>query len=197
MTIFLAEEDLVREIVGFNVHQGVMAVARIPAEGSLDNLPVSHLLVALDGLRISENVGVIVRNCAAFGADAILAGGNSCSPYVRRAVRSSMGAVFRIPVIHTPSLADSLQQLQLRFRTRIVAADPHGASTIYHATLDGNVCLVLGNEDHGVSPEVALLATDHVGIPMHLRTDSLNVASASAVFLYEARRQRAAARIHA
>ena len=87
--VFLAEEDLMREIVGFNIHQAIMAVARIPAEGSLDNLPAAHLLVALDELRISENVGVIVRNCTAFGADAIIVGATSCSLlYLRTALVS-------------------------------------------------------------------------------------------------------------
>jgi tRNA G18 (ribose-2'-O)-methylase SpoU len=191
VTVFLAEEELLRGIVGFNIHQGIMAVAKVPAEGSMDALPPGHLLVALDGLRISENVGVIVRNSAAFGVQAILVGEISCSPYLRRAVRSSMGAVFQIPVIHVPCLADALGRLKLRCGTEIVAADPHGGATIYDARLAGSVCIVLGNEDYGVSPEVAGLATVRAAIPMHNRTDSLNVASASAVFLYEAARQRA------
>jgi len=191
VTVFLAEEELLRGIVGFNIHQGIMAVARVPAEGTPEALPPVHLLVALDGLRISENVGVIVRNSAAFGVQAILVGETSCSPYLRRAVRSSMGAVFQIPVIHLSCLADALGRLKLRCGTEIVAADPHGAMTIYDARLAGSVCIVLGNEDNGVSPEVSGLATVRAAIPMHNRTDSLNVASASAVFLYEAARQRA------
>jgi tRNA G18 (ribose-2'-O)-methylase SpoU len=190
VTAFLADEELLRGIVGFNIHQGIMAVAKVPAEGSPEALPSMHLLVALDGLRISENVGVIVRNSAAFGAHAILVGETSCSPYLRRAVRSSMGAVFHMPVIHVTCLADALGRLKLRCGTEIVAAEPHGASTIYDANLAGSVCIVLGNEDNGVSPEVSGLATVHAAIPMHNRTDSLNVASASAVFLYEAARQR-------
>ena len=191
VTVFLAEGELLGRIVGFNIHQGIMAVAKVPAEGSPEALPPVHLLVALDGLRISENVGVIVRNSAAFGVQAILVGETSCSPYLRRAVRSSMGAVFQLPVMHLPCLADALGRLKLRCGTEIVTADPHGASTIYDARLAGSVCIVLGNEDNGVSPEVAGLATVRAAIPMHNRTDSLNVASASAVFLYEAARQRA------
>ncbi len=191
LTAFLADEELLRGIVGFNIHQGIMAVAKVPAEGSIDAIPTVHLLVALDGLRISENVGVIVRSSAAFGVQAILVGETSCSPYLRRAVRSSMGAVFQMPVIHVPYLANVLGRLKLRCGTEIVVADPHGATTIYDASLAGSVCIVLGNEDNGVSPEVSGLATVRAAIPMHNQTDSLNVASASAVFLYEAARQRA------
>ena len=194
LTTFVAEEALLREIVGFNIHQGVMAVGKVPTERSPDELPVPHLLIALDGLRISENVGVIVRNCAAFGVDAILVGETSCSPYLRRAVRNSMGAVFKVPVMHVDHLASALVRLQHRFQTYVVAADAHGASTIYDVPLYGNVCIVLGNEDAGISTAVAALAQARAIIPMCKQTDSLNVGSASAVFLYEADRQRAVAR---
>jgi tRNA G18 (ribose-2'-O)-methylase SpoU len=191
LKIFLAEGEVLQAIVGFNIHQGIMAIARVPAEISLEVLPEEHLLIALDGLRVSENVGVIVRNAAAFGAHAVLVGETSCSPYLRRAVRNSMGAVFTLPVIHVPSLAEALSRLQAQRGTRIVAADPHGASILSDLRLTGNLCIVLGNEDDGVSPGVAARADVRAAIPMCNETDSLNVGSASAAFLYEAGRQRA------
>ncbi len=77
VTTSVAAAVLLREIVGFNIHQGLMAVAKVPPERSPDESTEPRLLVALDGLRISENVGVIVRNCAAFGVDAILVGETS------------------------------------------------------------------------------------------------------------------------
>ncbi len=98
-----------------------------------------------------------------------------------------------MPVIHVHCLADTLSALRHRFQTRVVTADPHGVSSIYDVALTGNVCIVLGNEDSGVRPEVTALASERVAIPMCNQTDSLNVGSASAVFLYEACRQRAAA----
>jgi tRNA G18 (ribose-2'-O)-methylase SpoU len=191
VTVFLAEPDLLREIVGFNIHQGVMAVGRIPPEASLGALPEPHLLMAFDGLRISENVGVVVRNCAGLGVDAIVVGESSCSPYLRRAVRNSMGAVFGMQVFHAADLCHALQGVRRQYGTRIVAADPHASTRLADVSFKGNVCIVLGNEDTGISKAVAGLATVRAAIPMHNRTDSLNVGSASAVFLYEAARQRA------
>jgi 23S rRNA (guanosine2251-2'-O)-methyltransferase len=94
-----------------------------------------------------------------------------------------MGAVFKLPVIHVENLADALARLQLRFQTRVVAADAHGASTIYDVPLTGNVCIVLGNEDAGISAAVAAVGQACAVIPMRKQTDSLNVGSASAVFL--------------
>jgi tRNA G18 (ribose-2'-O)-methylase SpoU len=188
--IFVADLAVLSAIVGFNLHQGVMAVGRVPPEPDLAEIPVPHLVVALDSLRMSENVGTIVRNCAAFAVDAIVVGETSCSPYMRRAVRNSMGAVFRMRVIHTPSLAVSLESLKLRFGTKILVTDPSARLAFYDADLTGNVCLVLGSEDSGVSPDIRRSASTAVAIPMCEGTDSLNVASASAVFLSEAIRQR-------
>jgi len=188
--VYLAEAALLREIVGYHIHQGIMAVGSVPREPSLDSLPQPHLLVALDGLTQAENVGVIIRSCAGFGVDAVLSGENSSSPYLRRAVRNSMGGVFSLKVIHTGPLNDVLGTLRKKSATRIIAADPHAATTLPEARFTGNVCLVAGNEDTGISASLLDLADQRVGIPMEPGTDSLNVANAVAVFLYEARRQR-------
>lgn len=193
--IFVADQTVVEAIVGFNLHQGIMAVARIPEQRRLEDVLAAvgspHLLLALDGLTNAENVGVIVRNAAAFGVDAIIVGETSSSPYLRRAVRNSMGAVFLVPIVHVESLARSLGLLSDRYGTRILGAEPEGTQTIFATDFRGNVCIVLGNEGNGISPEVLPLCQERVSIPMMNRTDSLNVATASAVFLYEARRQRA------
>lgn len=192
--VFIAGRSLLETIVGFRMHQGVMAVGRVPPEPALDDLvsssPSPKLFVALDGLVFAENVGVVVRNCAAFGVQGILVGKTSASPYLRRAVRNSMGGVFKVPVVHVESLATSLEWLKNNHGTRIIIADAHAEQVIHDADFAGNICIVLGNEDAGVSESVEAVATGRVRIPMHNSTDSLNVASASAVILYEARRKR-------
>ncbi len=192
--IYLADKAVLETIVGYNLHQGVMAVARVPANRTLYDLLSGrsrpHLLLALDGLVNSENIGVIVRNSAAFGVDGIIVGETSSSPYLRRAVRNSMGAVFHIPVVHVESLVGTMQDLREKFRTEIIAAHPHDESSIYQCDLTGNICIVLGHEGLGVSSPILDVCTQRIAIPMENNTDSLNVASASAVFLYEARKQR-------
>jgi tRNA G18 (ribose-2'-O)-methylase SpoU len=193
-TIYIAEKRLLESIVGFNLHQGIMAVAKVPQARSLEeltgDLKVPYLLVALEGLVSAENVGVVVRNCAAFGADAIIVGETSSSPYLRRAVRNSMGTVFRLPVVHVEDLARSLGSLSHNGSTMIVAAAPGGNVALHSVDLKGNLCLVLGNEDAGISPGILGLCHARVSIPMAGGVDSLNVASASAVFLYEAAQAR-------
>lgn len=193
-TIFIAEKVLLESIVGFNLHQGIMAVAKVPVQESLEEvitrISKPHLLIALDRLANSENVGVIVRNCAAFGVDGIIVGENSSSPYLRRAVRNSMGAVFGIPVVHSSNLVESLSMIKKNYDTKIIAAHLGEENSIHAIDLNGNICIVLGNEGEGISETVLNACDMNVTIPMMNGTDSLNVASASAVFLYEARKQR-------
>ncbi len=188
--IFLAESRIVHSIVGYRLHQGIMAVARVPPEPSFDDLPASHTLVALDGLTQAENVGVIVRSCAAFGVDAIIAGETSCSPYLRRAVRNSMGGVFKLAVFHPADLGSTLAMLRDRHGTRLVAADAHAPSPLGTYHFGERVCIIAGNEDSGISPALLRLCDDRIKIPMRTGTDSLNVATALGVFLYELRRNR-------
>ena len=194
VTLFLADRSLLETIVGYNLHQGIMAIGRVPPERPLGDIlsaiPGPRFLVALDGLVNAENVGVVVRNCAGFGADAIISGETSSSPYLRRAVRNSMGTVFSLPVVHSGDLAGDLRMLHEKYRMRTIAAHPHERSAIHGFDLSGDVCIVLGNEGSGVRPEILEACTDRVAIPMMNGTDSLNVASASAVLLYEVRKQR-------
>ena len=194
LQIFLAEKSMLESIVGYNLHQGIMAVATIPAEKTLLELaaaaPAPHFLVAMDGLVNAENVGVVVRNCAGFGVDGIIVGKTSGSPYLRRAVRNSMGTVFAMSVVHSSNLIKSFDLLRTNYGTKIIAAHPDERSSIHTADFTGNICIVLGNEGNGVSEHVLGACDFRIAIPMMNGADSLNVASASAVFMYEARKQR-------
>ncbi len=188
--VYLAEAVLLRQIVGYNLHQGIMAVGKVPPEPSPGSLPQPHMLVALEGLTQAENVGVIARNSAGFGVDALISGETSGSPYLRRAVRNSMGAVFSLGVIHSRRLAETLATLRETRQTRIIATVPHAGTPLTNVDLRGNICFVAGNEDAGISRDLRDLSDVQAAIPMQKGTDSLNVANAVAVFLYEACRQR-------
>ncbi len=192
--VFIADKQLLQSIVGFRLHQGIMAVAKVPQpcslEEALSKVVRAHLLVALDGLVSAENVGVVVRNCVAFGVDAVIVGETSSSPYLRRAVRNSMGAIFQLAVVPVAHLGETITLLHQQYRTSTVAAHPKSERRLPDVNLSGNVCIVLGNEGKGLSRNVLEACTEQIAIPMMNGTDSINVASASAVLLYEARRQR-------
>jgi len=192
--VFIAPKEQLEQIIGFSMYQGVMAVGRfpkpIPLEGILDTAVRPHLLLALEGLTSAENLGVIVRNAAAFGVHALIVGETCSTPYLRRAVRNSMGTIFKLPVVQPPVLIETLRQLRQR-GVRCIAADGHSRqATLARCDLAGDSCIVLGSEGYGLSPSVLEACDQNVAIPMANEVDSLNVGNAAAVFLYEANRQR-------
>ena len=193
--IFVAPKPIVESIVGFRLHQGIMAVAHIPKPPSLaETLEQSHhpqLFVAVEGLTNAENLGVLVRNCAAFEVEALLVGETSSSPYLRRAVRNSMGTIFRLPVVQLSDLVGAINEMRSVHGIHVIAAHPHTDQKVLHrASFGGDCCIVFGSEGEGVSTDVLAACDESVAIPMKDGVDSLNVASASAVFLYETQRQR-------
>lgn len=194
-TIYLAEKSLLEEIVGYNLHQGVMALGKIPEalhlETFLHSSPRPYFLAAVEGLANSENLGVLVRNCAGFGVQGLLVGETSSSPYLRRSVRNSLGAIFKLPIVHLDNLERTLVLLKDRFSVQTIAAHPQGSDyTVQTMAFDRDCCIVFGSEAEGISERILNVCTSIVSIPMAREIDSINVASASAVFLYEIQKQR-------
>jgi tRNA G18 (ribose-2'-O)-methylase SpoU len=192
--VYVAPLPLLETLTGFPLFQGALAVGRIPPEPRLEDLlagsPSPRLFIALDGLANAENVGVVARNAAAFGAHGLICGPTCASPWLRRAVRNSMGAVFRLPVVETPDLPAALKALRAG-AVRCIAAHPHTEqSDLKNAGLARDCCLVFGSEGDGLSAPVLAACDAAVAVPMASGVDSLNVASASAAFLYETARQR-------
>lgn len=192
--VFAAEKELLETLTGFSMYQGLLAVGRIPQPSSLEEILARSarpwLLAAADGLSNAENLGALVRNCAAFKVQALIVGETSSSPFLRRAVRSSMGAIFQLPIVESVNLAQTLSDLR-REAVRCIAAHPRSQGrTLSAANFASDSCLVLGSEGLGLSPGVLAACDATVSIPMPPAIDSLNVASAAAVFLYEANRQR-------
>lgn len=193
---YIADKPLLEKQVGFHLYQGVLAIARLPEPPTLDSILArtkSPLLVAAEGVSSAENIGGLARNCAGFGVDGLLIGETSCSPYLRRAVRSSMGTVFKLPVLETTNLLNLLRELK-KSGIRCLAAHPHtNQRKITDANMRGPNCIVLGAEGTGLTKEILDICDEAVLIPMAPGIDSLNVGAAGAVFLYEAARQRSQA----
>jgi tRNA G18 (ribose-2'-O)-methylase SpoU len=196
--VFVAEKKAIQTIVGFSYHAGLLALAECPPDPPLEELlkrsPSPRTWIALDELSHAENVGVIVRNAAALGAQVVLVGETSCSPYLRRAVRNSLGGVFCVPILHAAYLAETLRILHDQHGFRIVGADANKLVPLHQYAFPQDLCLVFGHEDLGLSEDVQRFCQDFVTIPMGPGLDSINVACASAIFLHEIRRQRAGTR---
>lgn len=192
--VYVGEKALLETITGYQLHQGALAVARIPPQPGfaalLETSPRPLLLAAVEGIASAENLGTIIRNCAAFGVHFLIVGETCCSPFQRRAVSGSMGTIFEQPVVHVDSLVEKLTALRAR-GVRCLAAHPRpGSKKLSVVDLRSDCCLVFGAEGPGLTADALAACDDTVEIPMPSHMNSLNVASATAVFLYEATRQR-------
>jgi len=194
--LFVAPKSVLNQLTGFKLFQGVLSLGRIPAPAPLDQLaaqlPSPKLFAAVDDISSAVNVGLVVRNAAALGVQALVVGETSAHPYLRRAVRSAMGTIFKLPYHVSRDLTETLRFLR-GAGVRCLAAHPHAEQRFLpDADLRGDCCIVLGSEGEGIRPEVLRACDEAIAIPMQAGVDSLNVGNASAVFFYEARRQRQA-----
>jgi tRNA G18 (ribose-2'-O)-methylase SpoU len=198
--VFVADIGLMTQLAGFHVHRGVLATGRRPAPaeltldaalGHLRDRPRVTLLVA-EGLTNVDNMGALFRNAAAFAVDGIVLDPLSCDPLYRKSVRVSMGHVLSVPWAVATSWPDDLGRLRAEWGVSLVAAEvTDEARPAWQLPAADRVGFVLGSEGHGLSRPVLDRCDVVAWIPMAGEVPSLNVAVASAVFLYE--RARAAA----
>ncbi|MBP7055899.1 MAG: RNA methyltransferase [Candidatus Omnitrophica bacterium] len=188
--VYLADNSVIEEIIGFRFHRGIMAIGRCPKKrsitGETKNTAGSSLFVALNSVNDPQNVGLIARNAAAFGIEALIVDNSTYDPYYRKAVRVSMGTIFGLKVFYEDDMLSSITWLKNKLGVRIVAASAaKSAKDIKGLEAKGAACIIFGNEDKGISSELLRISDDKIRIPISGDVDSLNVASASAIFLYE------------
>lgn len=145
------------------------------------------LVVVLAGVSDPGNVGTIVRSAAAAGATGVVVGEGSADVFGPKAVRASAGSCLGLPVVEA-TLGETLRALQAS-GIGIVVADGGGPTSIDDVVLD-DVAIVLGNEAHGVPVDLGGVGVERVAIPLASGVESLNVAMAGTVLLFEAARRR-------
>jgi TrmH family RNA methyltransferase len=168
---------------------GIVALAARPAHQS-DHLfrgSTSLVVIAVD-VQDPGNLGAIARVTESAGASGMVAAGESADPFGWKALRGSMGSGLRLPIVRGAThvaIADAR-----RHGCRVVAAMPRDGEPIYDADLAGPLAVLLGGEGHGLTPAMLESADARLSVPMQTPVESLNVAVAAALILYEARRQR-------
>jgi len=163
--------------------QGVVAVVRRRA-WDRDRLPCPDgPAVVLDRIRDPGNVGMILRTAEAAGASALFLTGGSVELHNPKAVRASMGAIFRVPAFERADLAETLSQLrQAGFRT--LAADVRAGVPYRDIRPGGKTALLFGGEATGLEGRARGFVDEVVRIPMHGQVESLNVAVAAGILLF-------------
>lgn len=169
--------------------QGVLAIVARPQLGMDELLAGEHdLVVVLDGVQDPGNLGTIIRSADAVGAKAVVLGRGTVDLYNPKTIRSTMGSMYHLPIVEA-DLGLLLPRARER-GVRLVTTSLQAQSSCYDTDLRQPTWLILGNEGRGVSPEVAALSDVQVIIPMQGKAESLNVAMAATVLLFEASRQR-------
>lgn len=167
---------------------GIMAVVPTPGPAPLPDRIGDAVLV--DGVQDAGNLGSILRSAAAAAVTDVFLSQGTVFAWSPRVLRAGMGAHFALSIREAIRLEDLLE----RCLGRVVAADVHGAGSLHECDLRGPVAWIFGNEGAGVSAALAARATDRLHIPMPGPTESLNVAAAAAVCLFEQVRQRSVSR---
>jgi len=186
-------EQVMEKVTDARTPQGVAAVVK-QREMTLDELfqgsrpSARRAYVAVDAVQDPGNLGTILRSADAAGAQAVLIGAGTADVYNPKTIRSTMGSLFHIPFVAC-DLAEALR-LAKAAGVRVVGTSLAATRSCYEAELGDAVCFLVGNEGAGVSPRLQALADDSVIIPMRGGAESLNVAMATTVLLYEALRQR-------
>lgn len=167
---------------------GLVAVCTTPEAALADVVATRPRLVAV-AVEISEpgNAGTLIRIADAMGADAVVLAGHSVDPYNGKCLRASAGSIFSIPVVTEPDAAQAVTALT-DAGLQVLATTVDGELSLDDAALDAPTAWVFGPEAHGLSVELAGMATHRVRIPMPGNAESLNVASAASICLYQSAR---------
>lgn len=181
--IYTASKTLMNDIVGFKLHEGIMAIAKEPSEYPLESM--DNRIVILNGIVNSENVGAIVRNCAAFSVNSLVVDKSTSSPYMRRAVRVSMGHVFDLKINRPDSPEEAILTLK-KYGYRIISAEKNDQSiSIHELEPPSKFAIIFGSEGRGIDKNILNLSDDIIHIPINPEVSSINVAAASAVVMNE------------
>ena len=191
----LSKELLARKLGGRAVHQGIAAQVAPVAYADVDRLcdlsagRPDGLLVLVDQVVDAGNLGAILRTSCAAGVDGLILSSERTAGLAPGVAKASAGAVERLPVGREPKPAKRLAKLrEMGFLT--LALDARGESSWDRLDLTGPLVIVAGGEEKGLRPAVRRACSRRVAIPLAKKMDSLNVAVATGVLLFEAVRQR-------
>jgi TrmH family RNA methyltransferase len=169
--------------------QGIAALVELPGHDLEQVVAASNpLLLVACRMQDPGNLGTMMRSALAFSASAFLTLQETVSPFNPKAVRSSAGAIFRLPIICGLDPEKLLPLLSRR--VRVVAAERDSPASLAQADLRGPLAILVGREATGLPEEIARYASQLLSIPIRREVDSVNASTAASIFLYEVARQR-------
>jgi tRNA G18 (ribose-2'-O)-methylase SpoU len=187
--VYVVPQDVMNGIAGFNIHRGCLALGERPPTRDWSELAAgARLLVALERVGNADNVGSVFRSASAFGVDGVLLESTCTDPLYRKAIRTSMGAALTMPFARADPWPEVLRALA-RQKWTVLGMTPSGDAPplreVARAISGRPIVVLVGHEGDGVSADALEACTHRARIPMTSGVDSLNVATAAAIALYE------------
>jgi tRNA G18 (ribose-2'-O)-methylase SpoU len=188
--LYVASAAMLRQIVGYNFHRGALAVGCRPPAMRLEGLAAALVetpcwIVVCPAVTKPDNLGLLFRSAAAFGARGVILGQGCCDPLSRRSVRVSLGTVLDVPFVQSRDVLSDLRALRHAWQfERVAAVADSGAERLDELLPAPRTALVFGNEFDGLAPEWLDECDRRVTIPMGPAVDSLNLGVAAGIFMY-------------
>ena len=192
LPVYLVPQSVITEIAGFNIHRGCLAVGeRRPDDSWRHAAMAASTIVVLERVANADNIGAVFRSAAAFGGEPVLLDPTSTDPLYRKAIRTSMGAALAVPFARLAPWPAALRELAATGVALVgmtTSARAGTLSEIAGQVAGRRVALLLGHEGEGLSADALACCDYQARIPMAAGVDSLNVAMAAAIGLYELKR---------
>ncbi len=183
IAVYEVEPDLLDRLASTRSSQGLLGLAHLPVY-SWEDLLVSQRLLVLAGIQDPGNVGTLLRTARAFGFEGALCLGGA-DPFNAKAVRSAAGAAFVLPVLRFEDAEDGALERLVQAGFSLVTAEAHQGELLSEVRFPERLALVMGAEVSGISASIGARALMRVTIPLGGQCESLNVAAAGAVLMYE------------
>ncbi len=183
--VYVAPQDVMNGVVGFNIHRGCLALAERPASRPLEpsDLAAAGRVLVLEGVNNPDNVGSLFRAAAALGAELVVLGPGCGDPLYRKAIRTSMAATLLLPYRVAAPWPDALALFRQEGVAIVACTPAPDAPSLYETRLPARAAVLVGAEGPGLSRSALTYSDVRVRIPMHGQTNSLNVATAAAIVL--------------
>ncbi|MCT4543348.1 MAG: RNA methyltransferase [Vallitalea sp.] len=187
--IEIVSDSIMKHISNAVTPQGIMGVIKIctiPLDIVVDENP---FIIILENIQDPGNLGTIIRTADAVKASGVIISKGSVDVYNPKVVRSTMGSIFRVPILEGRDIEKDIEMLKDN-KIEILACNLKGSINIYDCNLTKGIAVLIGNEGNGLSDNITKLASKNIKIPMIGQAESLNAGVATSIISYEVLRQR-------
>ena len=182
---FVVSEEVAEKLSDTKNNQGVFCLCKmLDKSTNIGKIKYNGKYIALESVSNPANFGAVVRTAEAVGLDGVIVSGG-CDIYNPKSQRAAMGSLFRLNVVESENLPETLKALAENGMSVLAGVPDSNAEKITEVDMNGGVVAVIGNEGNGITEETCAVATKLVTIPMKGRAESLNAAAAASIIIWE------------